>query len=352
MIGEMQQQLAAMQENSDDKMERAMRMAMDDANYLSKSQEQLEAEAANLAASSMMLRETAQRQQDLQSACSGLKKRVSEMGKESPFIAAELQRLVDQATSCMGRATQELGAKRSRQGMNEQREAMASLNKAAIRLMESLKQQSECKKGGSCNKKLNKLASQCKKQNKLNQMTQQCNNPSQSSQCNNPGNSNPKPGEDGRAMLQRLAGEQGTIRKSVEELAQEFGDSRQILGRLDDIANDMKRVEEDMASGEVGQETIERQLKIYSRMLQASRSLQRRDFTEQRRAKTADDIFAAPPALPNGLFDDRGDLEDRLRQYLSEDYPPQYEQQIKAYFKALLQIPDRPAVEEQEQTQP
>ena len=107
-----------------------------------------------------------------------------------------------------------------------------------------------------------------------------------------------------------------------------------------------------MASGEVGQETIERQLKIYSRMLQASRSLQRRDFTEQRRAKTANDIFAAPPALPNGLFDDRGDLEDRLRQYLSEDYPPQYEQQIKAYFKALLQIPDRPAVEGQEQTQP
>jgi hypothetical protein len=341
MLSEMQEQLAGLQQDSES--EKAMRMAMDDANFLSKRQEEMQVEASQLAASSMMLREVAAQQQDLQSSCNGLKNRISELGKQSPFVAAELERLVDHATSCMGQASQEFSTKRRNQGMKLQRDAMADLNLAAIRLMESIKQQSQCNKGGSCDKKMSKLNSQCKKQNQLNKSTKQCNNPKPSSQCNKPGEGNPKESEQGRAALQRLAGQQGAIRKSVEELAKEFGQSRQILGRLDDIAREMQRVEEDLAAGKVGQETIDRQLKIYSRMLQASRSLQRRDFTEQRRAATAEDgLFAPPPQLPAGLLEDRGELEDRLRKYLSEDYPPQYEQQIKAYFKALLQIPEDP----------
>jgi hypothetical protein len=139
-------------------------------------------------------------------------------------------------------------------------------------------------------------------------------------------------------MLQRLAGEQGSIRKSLEELEQEFGDSRQVLGRLDDIAKEMKQVEEDLASGTAGEETTARQLKIYSRMLEASRSLQRKDFTDQRKATSASQQpVYIPPSLTSDLLNDRTRFEDRLRQFLGDNYPPQYEEQIKAYFRALLQ---------------
>jgi len=37
----------------------------------------------------------------------------------------------------------------------------------------------------------------------------------------------------------------------------------------------MKKVEEELQSGSIGPETTERQLRIFSRMLEASRSLQR-----------------------------------------------------------------------------
>jgi hypothetical protein len=130
-----------------------------------------------------------------------------------------------------------------------------------------------------------------------------------------------------------------TIRKSLQELEQEFGQSRQILGRLDDIAREMQKVEEDLASGDVGQETYERQLKVYSRMLEASRSLQRKDFSEKRQAKSGDsDLFYVPPDLTTGLTGDQSQIEDRLREYLGDEYPAQYEEQIKAYFRALLQM--------------
>ncbi len=170
------------------------------------------------------------------------------------------------------------------------------------------------------------------KQNKLNQQTQ--------NSCNNPGGKNPRMGQgDPRESFKRLAGEQAALRKSLQQLAQEFGNSRQILGRLDDIAKEMIEVEEALIEGEVGSETTERQLKIYSRLLEASRSLQRRDFTEQRKASTAGQAATyLPPALSNDILNDRSNLEDRLREYLGGNYPVQYEEQIKAYFKALLQI--------------
>ncbi|HOP05740.1 MAG TPA: hypothetical protein PLF13_00470 [candidate division Zixibacteria bacterium] len=329
MIDQMQKSLASMQHNDAEEMMRAMQMAIDDANNLSQDQEDLYRQLEDLDSRSMAMHDQAEKQQDLESSCNGLKNRISELGKQSPFIAAELQRLVDEATAKMSLATEEMANRQKLQSMRSQREAMSRLNLAAIRLMESLQQQSQCNNGSNCNKPSQKLSSMCNKQNQLNMQTQQ--------QCNNPGQSNPSQGESARQTLQRLASEQGTLRKSLEDLNKEFGDSRQILGRLDDIAREMKKVEEELASGNVGAETTERQLKIYSRLLEASRSLQRRDFTEQRQATSAkENIFAPPPALPSDMLDDRVKLEDRLRQYLSEDYPAQYEEQIKAYFRALL----------------
>lgn len=330
MMDQMQQSLASMQGNDAAETERAMRMAIDDAQNLSQTQENLHQDTRDLSSNSMVMHDQATSQQDLQRSCSGLKNRINELGKQSPFVASELNHLVDNAVRQMDMATESLAERRKAQSMQHQREAMFGLNRAALRLMESLQQQKQCNNGSSCDKPSQKLQSMCNKQNKLNQMTQK--------QCNNPGQSNPQFKPEGqRPALDQLAGEQAVLRKSLEELNREFGDSRQILGRLDAIANEMRQVEEDLLSGNAGEQTMERQMKIYSRLLEASRSLQRRDFTQQRQARSADEHLIAPPqALPAGMFDGDLKLEDRLRQYLSEEYPQQYEEQIKAYFRALL----------------
>jgi hypothetical protein len=84
-------------------------------------------------------------------------------------------------------------------------------------------------------------------------------------------------------------------------------------------------------------------------MLEATRSLQRKDFTEQRKAATASDnpVFL-PEALSADLLNDRAAFEDRLRQFLGDNYPPQYEEQIKAYFRALLQVEKQPTAPQSE----
>ncbi len=337
MTDQMQQKFSQMKGGDQEKIKKEMRAAVDDANYLSRNQEELLKRSAMLDPQSMMFRDMATEQQDLAKACNGLKNRISELGKESPFIAAELNALVEQATMNMDLAMQGLSEKQQMQAKQSQQGAMVKLNEASIRLMESMDQQKQCENAGNCSNPMQQLEKMCNSQSQLNKQTQ--------SMCNNPGGSTPQSdGQSQREALQRLAGEQGAVRKSMEDLAREFGNSRQVLGRLDDIATEMKEVEEALSTGEVGPATTEKQLKIYSRMLEASRSLQRRDFTEQRKANTATQTATyIPPGLSHDILNDRANLEDRLRQYLGSGYPKQYEEQIKAYFKALLQVQSQPS---------
>lgn len=333
LLDEMQKQMMAMQGGDKEKIKKEFSAAIDDANYLSKKQEELFIEAAAMQTQTLMMRDVAAKQQELLSSCNGLKNRISDLAKESPFVASEISKLLDDSFSKMEFAMKGFDEKKRSQGMKDQRDAMANLNKASLRLMESMDKQNQCDKGGSCDKNTGDMQSLCDKQKDLNEKTQ--------SQCDNPNGENPKPGQGkgGREALGRLAAEQSAIRKSVEELAQEFGGSRQILGRLDDIAKEMKKVEESLADGETGADISQRQLKIFSRMLEASRSLYKKDFSEQRQSKTAlSTLMYIPPELSSDILDDNLKLEDRLQKYLGDDYPKQYEEQIKAYFKALLKI--------------
>ncbi len=340
MLDKMQQQMAQMKGENSEALERAYKDAIKDAGVLSKSQEDLLKKAAEIDPRSMALREHAANQQDLMGACNGLRQRIDELGKASPFLANELKQLLNEATRQMDMAITSFDDRRGPQGNRNQREAMAKLNEAAVRMMESLDQQKQCNNPSAmCSNPTQKLQEMTEQQNKLNNQTQQ--------QCDKPGGSSPKQGDGsqtGREGLERLAQEQAAIRKSLQDLAREFGDSRQILGRLDDIAREMQKVEEELSTGEAGEQTTERQLRIYSRMLQATRSLQRKDYTDQRQATTAttEQVYL-PDALPGDLLNDQGSVEDRLRRFLGDNYPKQYEKQIKAYFKALLEAETKAA---------
>ena len=333
MLNQMQQMQMAMNQDDTEEIKRRMRRAIEHSADLSTDQEEQIRKAQQVVPGSVVILDQATEQQDLAQACAGLHRTIQQLGELSPFIAAELQGLVQAAVQSMEMATTELAEKRSIEAIRYQTEAMSGLNRATTRLMESLEQQNQCQSASNCNKNMAQMESLCNRQNQLNQKSQ--------GMCNKPGEGG-RPGEGPetqafREGLKRLAGEQGAIRKSMEELEREFGGSRQVLGRLSDIAKEMKEVEESLESGQVGPETAERQLRVYSRMLEASRSLQRRDFTEQRRATTAaEQPVLVPQSLPASLLDDRIEIEDRLRQFLGDNYPAQYEEQIKAYFRALL----------------
>ena len=329
LLDSMQKGQSNMCKGSDSEIADKIRESIDDINYLSGNEEILIDKASGMKWESEVLRDLAAQQQVLKESVGGLANKVAEMGKESPFIAAELEELVQRAMGNMDLSIDKFSDRRGAEGKGFQQEALFNLNRAAVRMLDALEAQSKCNKGGSCNKPNQKLNSLCQKQDMLNQQTQ--------SQCQNPKDISPS----NKEGLRRLASEQEGIRKSLQQLQQEFGNGKEVLGRIDAISDEMKKIVEELSDGQVGQETLERQLKVYSRMLDASRTLQRKDFTEQRKAEVGKDIIRNSPAdLSGNQLGDGLNMEDKLRQFMDEGYPPEYEQHIKAYFKALLEKAD------------
>jgi len=144
--------------------------------------------------------------------------------------------------------------------------------------------------------------------------------------------------EQGR--MSRLSGEQGKAMKSVQELAREekqFSDGeKKALGSLEKIAEDMQQVMTDMESGRITPETMKRQERILSRLLDASRSMHERDFEKKRESKTGIDVFQDSPAdIDMSTQEGREKAWRDFLRSIEQGYTKDYEDLIRSYFEQL-----------------
>ena len=144
------------------------------------------------------------------------------------------------------------------------------------------------------------------------------------------------------AEMARLAGEQGMVRKSLEQLAKEAANSGQLsklLGDLNKIAQDMREVQTDLAQGNVNPETLRKQERILSRMLDSQRSARERDFEKRRKAESGTNVARrSPGAIDLTTQEGRAKLRLDLLRAMEEGYAKDYEELIKKYFEALEQV--------------
>jgi hypothetical protein len=200
--------------------------------------------------------------------------------------------------------------------------ALGSMNSLITGLMDAMDQASSCcSSGGMCSAFKN-LESMCSSQMGINKGTQ----------------SVLSMGEDGmsmeaRAQMGRLAAQQEAVRKGLDELAEEMGNRGEILGRLDDLAEEARQIAEQLRNNDIGPETVRRQEEILTRMLNAQRSMRRRDYSERRKSRTGELYEVEPP--PELTEEERAELMQDLLYQRRGYYPPEYEELIRAYFKAI-----------------
>ena len=141
------------------------------------------------------------------------------------------------------------------------------------------------------------------------------------------------------AALSRLAGEQAAARRSLEELAREAagaGELSKLLGDLTRIAQEMREVQTDLATGAVNPETLQMQERILSRLLESQRSLRERDFERRRRAESGVTRARPRPAeLDAGTAEGRDRLRRDLLKALEEGYARDFQALIRKYFQVL-----------------
>jgi hypothetical protein len=320
MTNDMQEEIAGM-----------LREALDKAMYLSEHQEELYGQLSELDLQSPALRDLAELQADLQAGTQRLDAAMQEIAKQSMCVGGG-NFGVKGVGENMAQATEMLTQQNGRGAAGHQQSAMSGLNQAARQIMRGMQQNSgQCNNpGGQCNKPggmMPQMQSLANRQGRIN---------SQMSQLLEDLGGGMSMEE--RLSLARLKAEQQAIKEGMDQLQPQTHNRRNLLGRLDKLGEEIKRILGDMEQQKVSNRTLDRMQRLYARMLDFQHSLHRQDYKEDRRARFGEDILRASPPelnLDGGLSE--SELNQLLDKYLDEGYPKAYETLIKSYYRALLE---------------
>jgi hypothetical protein len=323
-----QMQESMMQQNQMQTFADMMRI-MDNMITLSKQQEQLRKESQNLEPNSSSFNENADKQNNLQRNLDNILKQLSDLSQKTFAITPEMGKSLGDAKREMNKSIQAMQNRNGNMASNSQGEAMKSLNEAASLMKGSMESMMQGNGQGGMMSMMQQLGQMSQQQMGLNNMTQMLQQMQQNGQLS--------PGQ--QAEMQRLAQQQELIRKSIDQLnkeAKQTGKSKTLPGNLDNIVKEMSEVISDMNTQKLNDELVQKQERILSRMLDAQRSINERDFEKKRESNSGENIVRQSPAELN-LSSEKGKdkIKDELNRAVQEGYTKDYENLIRKYYEAL-----------------
>ena len=317
---EMQQQM--LQQQSQYVMNE-LRKASSNMLELSKDEEGLKQQSQNAPQNSPQLRQNAQDQQQAKEDLNNVIKGLSELSQKSFAVTPEMAKAIGEAMARMTNAMRALEMRNGSMASQEQEQAMASLNRAAVQVQNALQAMMQGGGSGGGGGLLQQLQRAAGQQMSINMQTQQMGGMSQQQ----------------AAEAARLAKEQGIVQKSLEELnreAQQSGEQKKLLGDLQKIAEEMNEVIENLEQNHVNSETIKKQERILSRMLDASTSMHERDYEKKRKAETGTPMSRRSPSdIDLNSQEGKNQLREELLKALEQGYSKDYQELIRKYFEGL-----------------
>ncbi len=136
-------------------------------------------------------------------------------------------------------------------------------------------------------------------------------------------------------QLQQLAQQQRGIARRVGTVSEMMGGQENVLGRLDQLSSEAELIAQELEGGRLDPEVRARQERLFNRLLDAGRSLEREEYSDERVGESGAGVAASSPeALDPALLDPilryPAPTADRLR-----DLPPAYRRLILEYFDRL-----------------
>ena len=332
-LQDFQKNMAAVKKKMQEKQQKQqmteMRRSLQDLLELSKREEALKKETDQSEPNSSALPEQAKQQANNQSDLASVANRMMKLSQKSFAVTPEMGKQLGKALREMQNAAGNLEQRQPQSAGQNEGNAIGAMNSAAMQMQEALEkmgqgqQQGQQGSGGmqSFMQQLNQMAGE---QESLNGQTQKMGNQGQMSMQQ-------------QAEMQRLSGQQQAVKNSLDKLKEQqeqlTGGKKNTLGDLNKIAEEMQEVINDMRSNHISPETIQRQERILSRLLDAQRSTHERDFDKKREGKAGESASKeSPPELPNAPKVHT--LEELLR--LQEaGYSKDYERLIRKYFESL-----------------
>ncbi len=310
---------------------------------ISKNQEEITKKTENSDYNSKSLPQIAQQQEKNSRALMNVANNLSKLGEKSFSVTPEMGRELGNSMQQMSESISQLSERRTHFAKRAQASAMTSLNNAISQMQDMLGQMKE--NGGACNNPGGSgEGSQPKPgggfQQQLQQIAAEQQMISQSmKQMMQQGGQGMSPQQ--QAQHQRLSDKQGQSAQQMQKLTDEqkqFGKKgeRKTNGDLNKITKDMQEVLKDMQSGKIDQETIKKQDKIVSRLLDATRSINDRDFEKQRESEEGKSRFLVSPSeVDLQTQEGKSRLFREILRASKNTYTKDYQNIIYKYFKKL-----------------
>ncbi len=241
------------------------------------------------------------------------------------------------------------------QGQEKQRRTMKNLNDLALMMNESLdkaqQQASGAPGSGSCNKPGGKGTGKTGKAGKvpMDKITEGQQGLSESlkgmKEKMDKGKKDGKEGKEGKDGKEgtsakdfaQAAAQQAALRKALEALQNDKKEQGQGSKELEEIINNMDRIETELVNKRLNSETLKRMKDIETRLLEAEKAERQRELDNKRKSETAQEKRKElPPAIQDYLKKRQAEID--MYKSVSPSLRPYYKSLVDEYYKSLKTV--------------
>jgi hypothetical protein len=256
-----------------------------------------------------------------------LGKNLSEAGQRSAMVNKDVAAALARANMSMDQTMKAMEDQNAQAPTKEAEQTVDALNKLALELLKNGQQIEQSEQGTGLQQALEQLQEIAKQQNGLNGKSNSLLPMNLSQQAMS-------------QQMSQMAREQRDIANKLGGM-NKGGARDDLLGRLDELVKEADQVARELEGGRMNAQTVQRQERLFHKLLDAGKTMERDEVSEEREAEAA---RALPPsvirALKPGLFDN----SDRFAAPTAEqlrDLPPAYRKLILEYFERLNRAEQR-----------
>ena len=138
-----------------------------------------------------------------------------------------------------------------------------------------------------------------------------------------------------KELVQMLA-KQELIRQSLEELRKSM-DDKNSLNALEDAIKNMQKTEEDIANKKITMESLNRQKKIMTRLLEVENAIREQEEDEKRESKTATTEYDRIVKEAYEKYELEKLKQTEMIKTIPPSLTPYYKDKVDRYFNLMLQ---------------
>lgn len=303
----------------------AMQKVVDEMLKTSFEQEKLIEQSQKTDMASPRIPEIARKQAQLRENSIQIIKQMMSISKKTFFVSPQMNQTMASLMKNIQKSLEQLEERNPASASRAQTRAMANLNQAVLSMQSSMQQLSQAGSASGFEEFMEQLQQMAGQQGQLNQQSMGL--------FQQQGQGRMKLSED---ALARLAAQQEMIRQSLEKLNQQMGSRGDVLGRLNELGQEMEKVIDELKRNKLDRKVIQRQERILSRLLDAQKSIREKEYSRKRKAEHERNVLVkSPPQLQKEFLERENILEKELLESLQEGYSLEYQNYIKQYFETL-----------------